>query len=226
MTKQARALATRELIIQAAAQSFERFGYSSTSLSDIVAQASVTRGALYFHFTSKQELASAVIEAQHERSVAAAKVMVEGSEPGLESVIRLSAEFAEQLLTDPVVRAGIRLTLENGTFEAPVPDPYREWIRATSELLTRAAKNNDLRGNLDPEAISWYVVASFTGVQMVSHILSQRADLYARLADMWDVLLPGLVPSRKLPHFRGVVASCCRDGLPGADRPDLSATSD
>lgn len=89
---------------------FDRYGYGA-SLNDVIAQAGVTKGALYFHFSSKEDLARAVIEQQHALSVHPARQRLNDHEPGLESVIRLSQSLARQLMDDAIVRAGIRLTL-------------------------------------------------------------------------------------------------------------------
>ncbi|MGH8918105.1 MAG: ScbR family autoregulator-binding transcription factor [Actinomycetes bacterium] len=207
MAKQARSELTREAIVLGAAEAFDRFGYASASLNDVIAQAGVTKGALYFHFSSKEELARAVIEAQHARSVSAGKQMIEQKAPGLESIIRLSQEMVRQLLEEPMVRAGIRLTLENGTFHSPVPDPYREWMQTIELLLRRAIVEKDVREMPAPEDLARFIVAAFTGVQLVSQVLTSRADLRRRIWEMWELLLPALVPARKLPYFRNVASS-------------------
>ncbi len=68
MARQLRAEQTRATIITAAADLFDRHGYESTSLSDIVAHARVTKGALYFHFAAKEDLAHAILELQSRTS--------------------------------------------------------------------------------------------------------------------------------------------------------------
>ena len=60
MVKQARAQATRDAIILGAAETFERSGYGLSSIADIATASSVTKGALYFHFQSKDDIARAV----------------------------------------------------------------------------------------------------------------------------------------------------------------------
>jgi len=48
-----RAARTRDAIIDAAADVFDRYGYQAGGLALIIKQAGVTTGAFYFHFTSK-----------------------------------------------------------------------------------------------------------------------------------------------------------------------------
>lgn len=52
---------TRQRILDAAEQVFQRHGVSRTSLSHIAAEAGVTRGAIYWHFKNKVDLYDAMI---------------------------------------------------------------------------------------------------------------------------------------------------------------------
>ncbi|MFI0454094.1 TetR family transcriptional regulator [Actinomadura sp. 6N118] len=54
--------ATRQALLDAGADLFAERGYAATSIEDVVREARVTRGALYHHFRSKQELFEAVFE--------------------------------------------------------------------------------------------------------------------------------------------------------------------
>lgn len=66
---------TRKAILAAAREHFARSGYHETSVSDILESAGVSRGAMYHHFSSKEELfaviyvqtSSAAIRAAAER---------------------------------------------------------------------------------------------------------------------------------------------------------------
>jgi AcrR family transcriptional regulator len=55
--------ATRGALIRAAQRLFTRKGYAATSTEEIVRAAKVTRGALYHHFSDKEQLFRAVFEA-------------------------------------------------------------------------------------------------------------------------------------------------------------------
>ena len=53
---------TRERLLQAASREIYRSGFQSASLDTILAIAGVTKGALYYHFKSKEALGYAVVE--------------------------------------------------------------------------------------------------------------------------------------------------------------------
>jgi TetR/AcrR family transcriptional regulator, transcriptional repressor for nem operon len=53
---------TRERLLQAASREIYRSGFQSAGLNIILASAGVTKGALYYHFKSKEALGYAVVE--------------------------------------------------------------------------------------------------------------------------------------------------------------------
>ncbi len=65
-----RSAETTDELLASARRLFAERGYASTSLSDIVAEAGLTKGAVYHHFTGKQEVFRAVFEREH-RALAA-----------------------------------------------------------------------------------------------------------------------------------------------------------
>ncbi|MBT2547846.1 ScbR family autoregulator-binding transcription factor [Arthrobacter sp. ISL-65] len=193
MVLQDRAKATREAIIVGAAAVFEEHGYGSASLTQVSDAAKVTKGALYFHFQSKEDLARAVIEEQHRIVVAESETLVIPDRPALPTMILLCRVFGLKLVHEPVVRAGIRLTLEATAFGEPVQGPYEDWIAVMEQLTERAKREKQVRSSVDSAALARYLVASFTGVQMVSGVLTGRADVMQRIEEMWAILLPGLM---------------------------------
>ncbi|GAA4142708.1 ScbR family autoregulator-binding transcription factor [Leifsonia shinshuensis] len=202
MVTQSRALATRDAILRGAAEVFGARGFGLASIADIAAAARLTKGALYFHFTSKDELALAVIADQHRRTMEASAAILAEGRPALESLVLLSRSLGRQLLEDPVVQAGIRLTTEIGTAEQPVTEPYEDWFRSIEELTRRAIEEGDVSERVDPAMFAHLLSPAFTGVQLVSAALTGRADLLQRIRELWIVLLPGIVADGRLDALR------------------------
>lgn len=196
MAKQERAVATRQQIIRAAATRFDQTGYERASLAEIVELSGVTKGALYFHFQSKDDLAAVVIEEQHAISMNAVSAIRKMAVPALEQLVMLSYEMGRQIVEDPIVRAGIRLTLELSA-EAGPPQPYRDWIEGIDRVCRSAIEEGDVLDTIDPADFARYFIAAFTGVQLVSNVLAQRDDLEARLDQMLMFVLPAIIAPRR-----------------------------
>lgn len=60
----AEAQKTRQLLIEAAIEQFAARGVANTTLTDIAEAASLTRGAVYWHFSSKAEIFNAIWQEQ------------------------------------------------------------------------------------------------------------------------------------------------------------------
>lgn len=197
MARQERAEQTRNAILEAAASRFDMVGFLGASLSDILAEAGVTKGALYFHFKAKEDLADALIQEQF----SIWQPLSEVDQPGLQTVIDVTQNMANNLLTNVRVRASIRLVIEQGSFIAPASSAYKQWIDTFHGCLVAAKAAGDLRKEVNPHDLAQYVVASFTGIQLSSQVLTGRSDLFERVTFMWNTILQAVVPPRRVHKF-------------------------
>ncbi|MEV8630481.1 ScbR family autoregulator-binding transcription factor [Streptosporangium sp. NPDC051023] len=197
MVKQERARVTRQRILEGAAEVFEEYGYAATTMAVILERCGVTKGALYFHFSSKEELARAILGAD-ETLLAS---LVSGETTPLQALIDASHGFAAELQNNVITRASVRLAIEYGTFSKDNFTTHVLWQGGARELLVRAQREGDLRPEIDVDAVAGTVVAAFTGAQIVSQATTGRRDLRQRLTDFWSLLLPGMVPDDRTSRF-------------------------
>ncbi|MFD7033200.1 ScbR family autoregulator-binding transcription factor [Streptomyces sp. NPDC059917] len=216
--RQERAEITRQAILDGAAIAFDRAGFGSTSLSDVVKHAGVTKGALYFHFPSKEALARTLMEEQFQVAEGVPAIV----DPGLQTAIDLSHQMAHGLRTNVRIRAAIRLVVEFGSFTDPDPTPYNAWIETSFSCLKPAQDRGDVLPHLDARDLATYLIASFTGVQVTSHVRTTREDLHTRVTDLWNFLLPGITPAPRIPLFDPAGSPECRAAL-GLPAPDSSS---
>ncbi|MDT7729485.1 MAG: hypothetical protein QOI21_6061 [Actinomycetota bacterium] len=190
-------MTTRHAVLTAAAEVFNKRGYAAATISEILTVAAVTKGALYFHFPSKEELAKEIVRAQSK--------WLEERPPSkggaIQALIDLSYAFAHALLENPLIRASIRLTVEQGTFSDPNPAAYSDWANAIRTLLLRAKDESDLHPGLDAGKAAEIIVGAVTGVELTSEVFSSGSDLPRRMTDMWILILPGLVPAHTLARI-------------------------
>ncbi|NHA70164.1 ScbR family autoregulator-binding transcription factor [Phycicoccus flavus] len=189
MPQQQRAIATRRAALEGAAAVIERHGYDAATINLMVRESGVTKGALYFHFSSKEAIAEAIIAEQG----AWLDRRTDPGVPPLQCVVDLSYAFVEALLTDPLMRASIRMTVNRAGSPDSVVGGYRTWIDGVAALLRQARDEGALAPGVDPEAAAYVVCASMTGLQLTSETLTGRADLEERVESMWRLLVPGLV---------------------------------
>ncbi|MEV0174758.1 ScbR family autoregulator-binding transcription factor [Streptomyces sp. NPDC050803] len=194
MPRQLRAEQTRATIITAAADLFDRHGYESTSLSDIVEHAQVTKGALYFHFAAKDDLAQAIMELQSRASRQVAGEMDARGYSSLEALMRTTFGVARLSVEGPIPRAGLRLAIGGVPVKSPLQHPFTEWLELASRKFLGAAKESDVHPDVDIDAAAHSFVCFFVGTRVVGRSLEPVARQPRRVAEMWHILIRGLVP--------------------------------
>ncbi|WP_369211263.1 ScbR family autoregulator-binding transcription factor [Streptomyces flavofungini] len=215
--QQERALRTRRAILTAAAQLFDDYGYEAATMSEILRRAGVTKGALYFHFTSKEQLAREVL---HENARVPA---VPPQRLKLQEAVDRGLLLAHLLVRDPVLRGGVRLTLERvGHDQLDRSVPFQDWTEESLRLLEQAKAAGELQPHIDPRELSEVFVGAFAGTQLMSHAMSGRADLNERVVALYRVLLagiavPGVLAGLDVTEDRGArvyeAAKLLKDGV-------------
>lgn len=201
MARQARAIQTRKSILLAAAEVFDERGYSTATITEIIARAGVTKGALYFHFTSKEDLALGVIAAQLELGP------LPPQRTKLQELTDQGLLFAHQLQHDPLTRASVGLAMDQWSESAESAEsgnpfhgrPFQSWADRLTGLLVEARGRGELLPHVDPAETAELLSGSFTGIQWTSQVLCQRKDLTRRVISMFRHLLPTIAMPQILP---------------------------
>ncbi|MER5616986.1 MULTISPECIES: ScbR family autoregulator-binding transcription factor [unclassified Streptomyces] len=187
MARQDRAIRTRQTILSAAAKVFEKNGYQAATITEILAEAGVTKGALYFHFQSKEELAQGVLGEQDQR------LPVPDRACKTQEIVDVIMLHAHRLQTDPMVRAGVRLSLDQQAHDLDRSGPFLNWGEVLRGLLEKAQAQGELLPHITPQETSDVLVGSFAGVQAMSQALSNYQDLAERVCFLLRHLLPNVV---------------------------------
>ncbi|MFF4604371.1 ScbR family autoregulator-binding transcription factor [Streptomyces sp. NPDC001339] len=209
MADQARAERTRRALLRTAADAFDRIGYERATLSRISQAAGVTKGALYFHFATKAELALAIQATVCEQFRTAVNELTEHPVPAMQAVIDITHMLARQLRDDPATRASIRLAQEC----EPAPgwaevDCYKVWLNALSELLDRAVEDRSFLPQPDNRAIAALLLSLTVGTQLFSRDQADgRAGVTDWLGRTWELILPQIVSTERLPLLRTSVTA-------------------
>jgi AcrR family transcriptional regulator len=198
MAQQERATATRQGILLAAAHVFEAKGFDAATVADIVEHAQCTKGALYFHFASKEALAEAIAAEQGVWVAAHTRP----SERPMQQIVDGSFAFAQALREDVVLRASIRLTVQTAGFDGRTAQGYQMFADAIQGYLKAAHARGLLLHGRGLRAVAECITACVTGTQMVSEALSGHEDLPRRLRLFWRLILPSIVTPEHLAELR------------------------
>lgn len=184
MAQQDRAIRTRRLILEAAAAVFDDLGYDRATIAGVLDRAGVTKGALYFHFASKEQLALAVLD-EHVLDIA-----VEPQKIKLQEFVDAGQVLAYRLRNDPIQRGAARLAVEQGSNHLDRKQSMLSWSVFVEELLTEAKDRGEVMESIVVRETAELFVGAFAGLQMMSQAFTNRADLSRRLTVFFEHTLP------------------------------------
>jgi AcrR family transcriptional regulator len=189
-----RVIANREMILQGASEVFSKSGYSATSLADIAKHTRVTEEEIFVHFSSKNVIGEEIIRRQHELSLGIGRRIFAENRPAIEQIIVATTEVAHQLVSQPIVRAGLRLSTESSMFFPNyVKKPYLDWIETFTSAFRVAIAQGDVDDSEDPRELGRFIANMFVGTQVVSGVLTNWEDLFDQLPVMWKKILPSII---------------------------------
>ncbi len=159
---------TRERLLQAASREIYRTGFQSASLDTILAVAGVTKGALYYHFDSKEALGYAVVDEVIAESVRGKWVrpLQSGKDP-----IDLLIGAVQRLSLRPVdVRGGCQLNnlaqemspLDAG-FRRRLAMIFQAWREAVASVLREGQAHGSVRRDVEPSNAAGLLIAMVEG---------------------------------------------------------------
>jgi TetR/AcrR family transcriptional repressor of nem operon len=174
---------TKEKILKKSGILFNTKGYKATSLSDITNATGYTKGAIYRHFTSKEEL-------EKETLFHLSSIMFNETKHRIKAQLnagdKLRAVFRyfESYITDPVVKGGCPLL--NAAIEADdahptlrkaalrILDILRDSLIA---ILDNGIRYKQIRADIDREFYATLIIASLEGAIMMSKLRGNNDDI-------------------------------------------------
>ena len=197
---------TRKRIMASALSLFAKRGYDRTTFNDIAARLGLTKGAVYWHFESKQTLLLALLDEMLEkfrRQITALLPPGETSFEGLSFpvVADMLVRSAAQLVKDPqgpalflVVQA--RVKWADASMAKVREDLFRNQ-RFGPWAAVRTAVENDVkagrvRRDIDPVQVASVCTAMWDGLVHMRIVHMLRCDLEATLrksyAAVWEAM--------------------------------------
>lgn len=199
-SRQLKAQQTRAMMVSAAAAEFARRGYDATSLSDITATFNKPKEALRYHFSSKAQLAQAVLETQYYSWSSMLAVARESSATGIVGLLALLGTAADESTRSPFPRAAIALLTNRSTLEIELPEVPFDWFEVADSYLIAATTAReiaieqlpvDTSGSPSTRATADVLINSSFGVHQAHHHGLESVDILELLARVWRPLLVG-----------------------------------
>lgn len=175
----------------AGAELFAERGFGNTNLNDVLDRVGLTKGAFYFHFSTKEELAHAVCASYHAWLVEVQSAGRTAEPDPIRRIPRVLSEAACAYRRNPTAAATTRLLEESNQLDLPNLSPV--WMLWWTQTLDEAQRAGRLDPDVDLARFSWILTSAWYGTQSNSHAESNWERLPSRLADLLRfVLLPAI----------------------------------
>jgi AcrR family transcriptional regulator len=184
VAQQERAVKTRRAVLEAAATVFAEQGYTAATVADILKTAGVTKGALYFHFDSKEALARGVLEVQTDQQLPEQEIK-------LQEMVDIAMTVAHRMRHDPLLRAGARLSADP-IGRRHYGSAWPLWVGMLAEIVSQAHQRGETLSHVVPHEVAELVVSAFNGVQLYSQLETNLEDVEYRVSVLLQHLLPSV----------------------------------
>lgn len=183
----------RQRILLAAEHLLARNGWRNTSLQQIARNAGVSAAGLLHHFTSKEQLLHAVLDARD----ADDDIHADRSGDLIEEIRRVAERFTR---APELVGTFTVLLAENVLPEAPLHDRmlhrYRSAVEIVADLIRRGMDDGRYRTDLNAAAKAAEIIAFVNGMEM-SWLLDPSIPLTEVFAGYAETLARDFAPREK-----------------------------
>lgn len=200
--QQERARRTRAAIVEAAAVEFARRGYAAASVNAILEGSHATKGAMYFHFESKEELARAVLAVALDRYTDSTDRWKRVDADPFQVLHGIIVELAERFASDLIVQAEFRLIVEPEFYEEVRSGGSQVWGHTAHELVLRAEAEGLLREGADPESFTRVLGAALAGQRYMLDLTTDTTELGERFEEALEVVLAAMASPSWLEQWR------------------------
>jgi TetR/AcrR family transcriptional regulator, transcriptional repressor for nem operon len=166
---------TRERLLKAGFQEVYRSGFQSASIDTILAAANVTKGALYYHFESKEALGHAIVDevvATFLRNRWLLALQQGEDKDPIDALIDIVQSIPAQPRDVkggcPLANLAQEMSLLDEQFRKRLATMFHAWQESVAIALQRGQSQGTVRRNLVPTEAASFLVAMVEGYEVLA----------------------------------------------------------
>ncbi len=166
---------TRERLLQAGFREVYRTGFQSASVDTILAATNVTKGALYHHFESKEDLGHAIVEevvATFPRDRWLLPLERSKDKDPIDALIgiirAIPARPRDVKRGCPLVNLAQEMSNLDEQFRRRLQTIFRAWQEGVATALRRGQSQGTVRRDLVPEETASFLIAMVEGYEVLA----------------------------------------------------------
>ena len=190
---------TEERILSQSIRLFLEKGYHGTSIDDITQSAGLTKGALYWHFKSKEDLLRRIVK-EYEKHfldglIRAVEEVRDGAFKKFEKYIRYNAAFAyhNRDLCASFDTLAVELVGAHHKIEPEIKRIYRKYENFLSQLILQGKKEKIFKKDLNTKLAALILIAFQDGILIQWSMNREKIDGEAYVNTFKKMVLKGLM---------------------------------
>ena len=173
---------TKQKIIDDSAALFNRKGFSTTSVNDLLNATGVTKGNLYFHFPSKDAVGLEVLRQEHASFMSFLDNALRGETPA-----ECLDNFFQQAIDMHISKGFVGGCLFGNTaleasdtapaYASLTAETFVAWREKLRVVLEQAQSCNQIRSDSSPSELAEFIVSVFEGGIMQSRLFKDEGPM-------------------------------------------------
>jgi TetR/AcrR family transcriptional regulator, transcriptional repressor for nem operon len=174
---------TREKILREAAALFNQYGYSGSSMSDIMRVTGLQKGGIYNHFKSKDELALQAFDFAVEGMRKQYLTVLKGkhnSVDRLKAVISIFSHLAENPPIPggcPLLNTAVESDDTHPALRQRVQIAMDGWRALICKIINKGIAKGEVRENVEANAVATIMISTLEGAVMMSKLYGDAIHL-------------------------------------------------
>ena len=186
--------ATKARILKQSGLLFNTQGYKATSLSDITTATGLTKGAIYRHFKSKNQLEKEALLYLSQTMFNLIRVKIK-AQPAAPGKLRALFGFFETYISNPPVKGGCPLLNVSTEVDDTQPALRKQavlilnMLRETFiTLLSNGVKHGQLKSTIQKEYYASVMIAMLEGAIMMSKLRGNNEDIKLTIRHLENII--------------------------------------
>lgn len=194
MTKHMSADERCDQILEAARTCFLQNGYFATKMDDIALTAGLSKGGIYFHFESKEDIFRGLVQREYHKAMTFIDSVVIGEGDVVEKFVRIGDHFITLFASSENPRFMLivgEMSLRDVQIQALLRELSENYERKIEELLRMGIEGGQLKP-MDTAQVAMLLKSLIDGIQS-SFAIGQQLDLERVLGAAADMVMRGLM---------------------------------
>jgi AcrR family transcriptional regulator len=180
-------------ILGAAESLFSEKGYHGTSMDDIVKESGYSKGAIYGHFDSKEQLFLSVMEKASDTSLEGVKTLFSPEDSAWTKLEKTLSLLPDSMFdeSDEQCRLTFELQIQASrqkSWRSKFQKQYFKTLRFLAEIIEEGQANGEFRKDIDAESLAGILIGSSNGLSLYSLVTGKAFD-WSKIKDTLRIVV-------------------------------------